>query len=256
MVVPLYQNPDKGGGLLGWSNCAPTCTAMLINFANPTLHPQGADVRRNIVDEDGRPDTQGGTTPTQNVAAAKHGFGVTLDYQILPIDQIWAMGSTDDTMLSLSISYAPVAPTKYDGSPGFTGFHDVVLYKRQIFDPLADGRRPGIPLAPDPWPFDIVKRALEGYSHRVNRGCVIVAKAPKSKPKRYSVRFEPGAIFVYPHTGGRRRDDGFSKETSAPCSAPYPIPWNGGSKRVVEISAGRLKGLQVEPTATHMELVA
>src|SRR5262249_57165306 len=98
-------------------------------------------------------------------------------------------------------------------------------------------------------------RACEGYSRIPGKVVVVTARAPKATARRFSVAFEPGAFWVYKRTGGRVRDAGFTKNTSAPCSAPFTIPWAGGRKRVVSIAAGRLQGQYVEPTATHLRLV-
>lgn len=257
-VTPLFQNPSKGGGPLGWSNCFPTKTAEQIAFETANAkRPNGGQVRSHVVNDDGTPDTTGGTRPSQNVAAAKAAYGVTLDYRLIDIDEMWRLSEDPTYHFSVCISYAPVSGTRFDGSPGFRGFHQVGLWRRRVNDPLADSRRPGIPTAPDDWPFDLLRRAAEGYSRIPGKACVVVARWPKdaAKPRRYSVAFEPGAFFVYPETGGRRRDDGFTRRTSAPCSAPFTIPWGSGRKRVVTMLKGRLKGLRVEPTATHLRLV-
>lgn len=254
-LILVNQNPALGGGQLGWSSCSCACTAMLIALETAgAKHPSTADVRACIRDEDGSPDTEGGTNPSQNVAAAKRCFGVTLDQSVMDFDDVWALGAREDTALSISISYAPVSGTRYDGSPGFTGLHQVVLSAGKVYDPLADGRRAGIPNGPQPWPKALLEDAAQRYAGQKGRACVIVGRAPAVKPKRYSVKFAPGAIFVYPKSGGRVSRT-IARSTSAPCTAPFTIPWLSGRKRVVEITAGFLLGLRVEPTATHMTLV-
>ncbi len=256
-VVPLYQNPEKGGGVLGWSNCNCTCTAMMIAFeTGGTKRPTAADVRACCLNANGNRDVLGGTTPSQNIAAAQRCFGVTLDGRLMAFEDAWKLGQRDDYEMSFSISYAVISGTKFDGSPGFRGNHQVLLTGGLVYDPLADGRRAGIPTSPDRWPHDLLQRAAGKYaSTGEGRAAVIVARAPLTHPKRYAVAFNPGAFFVYPVTGGRYADSGFSKKTSAPCSAPFLVPWIGGKKRLVEITAGRLMGKRVEPTATHLALV-
>lgn len=255
-VIPLYQNPAKDGGPLGWQNCASTCTAMQIAFETANAkRPSGGDVRACTYNADGSLDVVRGTTPSQNVAAAQRCWGVTLDYRVMAFEDAWRLGARADYALSFSISYAVISGTKFDGSPGFRGYHQVILSSGLVYDPLADERRPGIPHAPDAWPKDLLRRAAGKYSSiGEGRAAVIIARSPATKPKRYSVLFEPGAFWVYPKTGGRIRDEGFGKRTSAPCSGPYTIPWLTGRKRVVEINAGRLMGQRVEPTATHLAL--
>lgn len=257
MIPPLYQNPDKGGGILGWSNCFPTCTAMQIAMeTGGTKQPTGADVRALCRNDDGTPDRTGGTRASQNVDAARRGWNVTLDARVMPFEDAWTLGARADAAVSVSISYAVIANTQFDGSPGFTGLHQVILSGGQVYDPLADGRRPGIPNAPDKWPKDLLRRAAGKYAGvGVGRASVVIARAPLVKPKRYSVLFTPGAFFTYgTAANSRARDDGFTKTTSAPCSAPFLIPWLTGKKRVVTITAGRLAGKWVEPGATHLTL--
>lgn len=255
-VKPLHQNPALDGGPLGWSNCNTTCTAMLIAFATGnTKHPSGGDVRACVRNEDGSPDIQGGTNPSQNVAAAKRCWSVALDQRLMPFEDAWALGQRDDTMLSISISYAVVSGTRYDASPGFTGLHQIVLHRGMVYDPLADGRRAGIPTSPQNWPKDLLRRAAAKYANTGDgRAAVIVARAPAVQPTRYSVKFAPGAIWVYPPTGARRRQE-FNRATSAPCTAPFTVPWAGGRKRLVTVTDGFLRGNRVEPGATHIALV-
>ena len=255
-LVPLYQNPALDGGELGWLNCNSTCTAMLVAFETGNAKkPSGGDVRACTKNADGSPDVLGGTRPSQNVDAAKRCWGVDLDYRLMDFEQAWTLSNRTDTAISISISYAVISGTPFDGSPGFRGLHQIVRSGGLVSDPLADGRRPGIPKGPRAWPKELLKRAAGKYAAAgVGRAAVIVAHAPVAKPKRYSVLFEPGAFWAYPAIGPRVRDE-FTKATSAPCTAPFLIPWIGGKKRVVEITAGRLAGTRVEPTATHLALV-
>jgi hypothetical protein len=243
------------GSILGDSNCLCACTAMLIALeTGGQQRPTAWEVRAKCLEPDGRRDVTGGTMPSQNIAAAKR-FGVTLDGTILPFEDAWRLGLRSDTAVEFQINYSVIAPTKFDGSPGFTGNHGIVMHAGQHFDPLADGRRPGIPDGPQRWPKDLLRRAAGKYAGLgVGRAAVIIGRVPAAKPKRYSVAFEPGAIWTYARDGSRVRDS-FVKATSAPCSAPFTIPWAGGMKRVVEVTAGRLKGKLVEPGATHIRLV-
>jgi len=252
-LVPQFDGSARG--TFGWSNCSTACTAMLIALeTGGQKHPSAAEVRACVRNEDGSADVTGGTNPSQNVAAAKRCFGVTLDYSLMDFEQAYALGQRDDTAVSMCISYAPVSGTIHDGSPGFTGLHQIVLSGGKVYDPLADGRRAGIPNGAHVWPKTLLKRAAEGYTHQSGRAAVIVGHSPAQKPKRYSVKFDPGAIYVYPKAGGRTRTS-ISRKTSAPCTAPFTIPWLSGRKRVVEITAGFLVGQRVEPTASHMTLV-
>lgn len=70
----------------------------------------------------------------------------------------------------VSISYAVIAPTVFDGSPGFTGRHSIYVNEVRtsdgaflVYDPLADHRRAGIPQGPQWWPGHLLKAAAGAY---------------------------------------------------------------------------------------------
>lgn len=269
MLIPVYQNPALGGGPLGWSSCFCACTALQISFETGGQEtPTTADVRRCCLNDDGTLDTTGGTNIAQNIAAAKRCFGVDLDYIQQAFETTWQQGQKPDVAISIAISYAVISGTEFDASPGFRGNHQVILCGGKVYDTLADGRRPGIPKGPQRWPKSLLMRAAgrvnvapPGKPYRAlgeGSAICVVGHALKGKPRRYSVKFEPGAIFVYEFAGGEwmREPDEFPKATSARCKAPETIPWLDGRKRVVEVIAGRLKGKRVEPGATHVRLVS
>lgn len=77
-----------------------------------------------------------------------------------------------------AIQYSVIAPTKFDGCPGFTGGHSVYVNERRssdhaylVYDPLADGRRAGIPKGPQWWPGTLLQKAMYAYPG-TNSGCV------------------------------------------------------------------------------------
>jgi hypothetical protein len=220
--------------------------------------PTTAQVRACTLNADGSLDILGGTRASQNIDAAQRCWGVVLDGRVMEFEEAWRLGQRVDYALSFSISYAVVSGTPYDGSPGFRGYHQVILSGGRVYDPLADGRRAGIPKGPQRWPKDLLRRAAGKYaSVGLGRAAVVVATEPAIKPKRYSVLFEPGAIFLYADSGlkwTRDQDDGVSAKTSAPCTAPFNVAWGSGRKRLVTITAGRFAGKSVEPTATHLAL--
>jgi hypothetical protein len=213
-------------------------------------------------------DITGGTNINQNIEAALRCWGVRLDFRQSSFDQAWTWGQKATMAVSISISYRPVSTTRFNASPGFVGNHQVILSGGKVYDPLADGRRAGIPIGPQVWPKSLLRTAAgrvniaaPGHPYRAlgeGTALCVLAYAPVAKPTKYSVAFEPGAFFTYHYAGGiwqRDRDEGFSKNTSAPCASPETIPWLDGRKRVVQITAGRLNGLRVEPGATHLKLL-
>lgn len=245
---------------MGWASCFSACTAFQIALeTGGAKHPTTAEVRACTLNADGSLDILGGTRASQNIDAAQRCFGVVLDGRVMDFEEAWRLGQRVDYALSFSISYAIVSGTQWDGSPGFRGYHQVILSGGKVIDPLADGRRPGIPEGPQRWPKDLLRRAAGKYaSVGLGRAAVLVAREPLVKPKRYSVAFEPGAIFLYADSGlkwTRDQDAGVSRKTSAPSSPPFNVAWGSGRKRLVTITAGRFAGKSVEPTATHLRLV-
>lgn len=84
--------------------------------------------------------------------------------------------------------YSVIAPTRFDACPGFTGNHAVYVNERRssdgaflVYDPLADGRRSGIPQGPQWWPADLLKRACDAYPS-TNAGCVHAALTRDTEP--------------------------------------------------------------------------
>jgi hypothetical protein len=265
--MSLVLVPQFDGGPLAGVNCGTASGAMQVALETAgTKRPSATDYRVHVRNPDGTADRTGGTNPSQIVEAARRAYGVVLDQRSMPFADAWTLGQSHDVAVGLSISYAPIGPTQYDACPGFTGNHQVVLSGGLVYDPLADGRRKGIPQGPQRWPKALLANACgrlnvaaRGTPYKAlgqGRALAIVAKAPAAKPHRYSVVFSPGSFWVYSGPPLTRVARTFSKKTSAPCEAPVTIPWRAGSrKRLVRISTGSLAGKYVEPGATHVALV-
>ena len=107
---------------------------------------------------------------------------------------------------------APIAPTQYDGSPGFTGNHAVVLCGGMVYDPLADRRRRGIPQGPQKWPKALLRNACgrlniapPGTPYRSlgqGRALAVIAKAPGHRSR--SATASPSRRSRSGSTAGRR----------------------------------------------------
>lgn len=172
MTYRPTRRVQKDGTPCQWANCNPTSHSMATDRhrrgVDPTLAsgwlPMPAEIRRKI-------GGCSGTSLADNAAAVKALYGVTM----MPRYNVpW------DTFRSLIISgrgavvnimYSVIAPTKYDGSPGFVGGHAVYVNERRssdgaflVYDPLADGRRTGIPTSPDWWPASLLKAAAGAYT--------------------------------------------------------------------------------------------
>lgn len=265
MPVQIVHQFD--GSPLAGLNCGASSGAMLVGLETAgTKRPSGGEFRAQMRNPDGTPDRRGGTNPSQVVETARRAYGVVLDQRTMQFEEVWSLGASADVAVQLAISYAPIAPTRYDGSPGFTGNHAVVLSGGMIYDPLADGRRHGIPKGPQKWPKALVRLACgrlniatPGTPYRAygqGRALAVVARAPAKKPKKFSVAFDKGSFWVYTGPPWSRDARSFTGKTSAPCEPPTTIPWRSGMrKRLVRVSAGSLAGRYVEPGATHVRLV-
>jgi hypothetical protein len=107
-----------------------------------------------------------GTDLFENELALKH---------LYEVDMLVRYGIPWDSFRSLIISgrgavvqikYSVIAPTRFDASPGFYGNHAIYVNERRssdgaflVGDPLADGRRAGIPEGYKWWPATLLRAA-------------------------------------------------------------------------------------------------
>lgn len=112
-----------------------------------------------------------GTTLEQNKAALLPLYKVTMDprYKV-PWDTFRSLIVSGRGAV-VCISYSVISGTSVDGSPGFTGNHAIYVNERRdsdgayfVYDPLADGRRTGIPKGPQWWSGSLLKRAAGAFS--------------------------------------------------------------------------------------------
>lgn len=156
-----------------WDNCGCASTAMAANRDHKGVDPRtagpwppaSAAVRKAI-----SPTHCGGTSHEQGAAAAKSLYATTLliRYRI-PWDSFRSL-IVSGRGARVSILYAVIAPTEFDASPGFVGTHAIYVNERRasdgaylVSDPLANGRRRGIPKGPQWWPGSLLKRATGAY---------------------------------------------------------------------------------------------
>jgi len=176
---PTFRKQGDGSRCAWW-NCNPASHAMASQRhrrgVDPKNHhswpPMPAEIRNQI---GGGCD---GTSLNENDRAVIHLYAVDMAIRYnIP----WA--SFQSLIISgrgavVSIRYSVIAPTKYDASPGFTGNHAIYVNERRasdgaylVYDPLADGRRAGIPKGPQWWPASLLKAAAYAYPG-TNSGCV------------------------------------------------------------------------------------
>jgi hypothetical protein len=172
------------GSNLAGLNCNCAVGAMLVAWVTQGAHrPSAADVRRLVREPSGIANVIGGTNPAQVAAALDRGWNVSLDVRYrVPLADV--VSRAQQAPVGLSIGYSPVAGTVHDACPGFRGNHEIALFRGLVFDPLADGRRHGIPDGPERWGDDLLRRAcgaLEiGNGKTLGEGFAYAMFAPPS----------------------------------------------------------------------------
>jgi hypothetical protein len=172
---PTFRKQGDGSSCQ-WANCGPASVAMASQRAREGKDPANQygwpptpkEIRQRIAAKYGTGCK--GTTFAQNEYAAALLYKVDMQprYQVPWSTFISLIKSGRGAQLA--IQYSVVAPTKFDASPGFTGGHSVFVNEVRtsdgaflVYDPLADGRRAGIPKGPQWWPGSLVKAAAFAY---------------------------------------------------------------------------------------------
>lgn len=172
---PTFRKQGDGSSCQ-WGNCGPASTSMASQRAREGHDPGTAfgwppmppEIRRRIQAVFGTGCR--GTTFSQNERAASDCYRVDMQPRYnVPWSTFRSMINSGRGAV-VAIQYGVIAPTQYDGSPGFTGGHSVYVNERRssdgrflVYDPLADHRRPGIPQGPQWWPSSLLQRAAEAY---------------------------------------------------------------------------------------------
>lgn len=172
--VHTNQLDDPTTGLDGL-NCTCACGATAIKWrwhnTRPTPDPdliwppRGGDVRHFCRDEDGSLDTEGGTNLVQVQLAMQRGWGTSM--AVLTngsFDLAWEFARDPECLVIWQIQYSVLHGTRWACSETFMGPHaaagnaaddDLIKWS----DPLADGRRPGIPRGIQTLPRHILREA-------------------------------------------------------------------------------------------------
>jgi hypothetical protein len=125
--------------------------------------PMPAEIRNYI-----SPHSCGGTDLQENDAATTHMYATNMDVRYYVPWGTFRSFIIAGRGAVVQIRYSVIAPTRFDASPGFYGNHAIYVNERRasdgaylVYDPLADGRRRGIPKGPQWWPASLLRKAAE-----------------------------------------------------------------------------------------------
>ena len=189
---PTFRKQGDGSRYQ-WSNCNPASHAMAADRhrrgVDPRNHhgwkPTPVEIRNRLIAVYG---DRNGTSLPQNDVAVQHLYLVNMAVRYnVPWSSFRSMIISGRGAV-VPIKYSVIAPTKYDASPGFTGGHAVYVNERRssdgrflVYDPLADGRRRGIPKGPQWWPASLLQRAAYAYPG-TNSGCIHASFTKDTEP--------------------------------------------------------------------------
>jgi hypothetical protein len=165
---PTFRKQGDGSRCQ-WQNCGPASQAMAAQRHRKGIDPKNvhgwppmpAEIRNQV-----SPHSCGATNMNELDVAAMHLYGVDM---LVRYGIPWA--SFQSLIISgrgaiVQISYSVIHGTKYDACPTFRGNHGIYVNERRasdgaflVYDPLADGRRAGIPKGPQWWPASLLKAA-------------------------------------------------------------------------------------------------
>jgi hypothetical protein len=158
--VHTNQLDDPTTGLDGLNcTCAAGAAAVKWRYRNrrPTPDPEflwpptGGYVRALCREDDGSADTEGGTNLLQVQSAVRRGWDVPMVVVANgDFDEAWAQARDPDNLVIFQFQYSVIHGTQWACSETFMGAHaasgaNALADRISWSDPLADGRRKGIP---------------------------------------------------------------------------------------------------------------
>lgn len=138
--------PQLGDGVYGPFDCTANSAAMAIDYAScGTVRLTGAQVRAQSSEPKPDPDSPGLNLPQVAAVAAKHGiyFDVRIGSRAVAWSEYEARRIAGQGCLG-QLLYLPISKTFLDAGGGFKGNHAWFETRLSTYEPLADGRRPGI----------------------------------------------------------------------------------------------------------------
>lgn len=174
-------------------NCGACATRVIIRrWSLGSMNPTIAGIRK------------GAANPSlwfsaQDVAEALRYFGVPVEamydrYDHYSVEALTAWLKAGNYAVALG-DYEQV-PVPISGDPRFDGNHFVMLNEWQTpgslnYDPVADGRRTGIPTSPVTWSWYILTRYLQNLSNQFDKDVTVILV------KRRTVKRKPDNVTVY-----------------------------------------------------------
>jgi hypothetical protein len=170
--------------LPGASDCGPASAAMAVAFGSCGVHLPSKDHIRTQI---GHP----GATSLPELAAVIRSYGVmTLRAKDAPWGKADAWLASSRNIILLGIDYGTVNDLKpgLSSCRSFRGGHYVVArftrpvrgtLRVKVYDPLADGRRPGIPSGPQLWPLWLIRTAAAAYAGQRGTWSGLIVSRPK-----------------------------------------------------------------------------
>jgi hypothetical protein len=183
MIYPAVRLvPQINGLVVGAANCGPCTACMTVDFATGgRIRPTPLEIRRRMGVPYGPTDVQ------DQIRSVESYDDETVHVGLRPVDSTphfdddWEVVRTillgREKWLGLVLDYGVVndEAMKLSGDKVFRGLHFLGAfgarrladgtYVVHVWDPLADGRRKGIPTGPDWWPMEVVRHAVEAASH-------------------------------------------------------------------------------------------
>jgi len=152
----------------------------------------------------------------------------------------------------LQVGYGPIADSRWDAGRGFRGGHALFESIHATYDPLADGRAPGV-FRHDGAVYDreVIKRAAGALvlgSSKLGVGKVWAAFTRDVIPD-YRVRVPAGSFWAYHVPDAvayrrRRSTGGFSGD----CTPPRSYRWGTRTITLVRLTSGSRAGMYISAT--------
>jgi len=152
-----YVNAEGKTVLAGWANCTAFVAAMGAQF-DSGVDLTGTDVRKESTEP--VPDRFSPGLNLGQVATVLKSHGVEMDVERkIPFDEVDDLREAGHA-IALQLIYRPIQHTIFSGDPTFGAGH-IVLWTPDglVYDPLDDGRRPGIARAPVRIPTPLLREA-------------------------------------------------------------------------------------------------